>query len=44
MNTNHLRNLDYSGECGFGGDTGATVWYKRSVHNVLATTEALRDA
>ena len=22
------------------GDTGATVWYKRSVHNVLATTEA----
>ena len=29
-----------AGECGFGGDTGATVWYKRSVHNVLATTEA----
>ena len=36
----YCTSLDYSGECGFGGDTGATVWYKRSVHNVLATTEA----
>ena len=30
---------DYARGADFGGDTGATVWYKRSVHNVLATTE-----
>ena len=33
-------NLDYARGADFGGDTGATVWYKRSAHNVLATTEA----
>ena len=32
--------LDYARGADFGGDTGATVWYKRSAHNVLATTEA----
>ena len=32
-------NPDYARGADFGGDTGATVWYKRSVHNVLATTE-----
>ena len=35
----HEPNPDYARGADFGGDTGATVWYKRSVHNVLATTE-----
>ena len=35
-----LSSLDYARGADFGGDTGATVWYKRSAHNVLATTEA----
>ena len=35
----HPLNPDYARGADFGGDTGATVWYKRSAHNVLATTE-----
>ena len=32
-------NPDYARRCCFGRDTGASVWYKRSVHKRLATTE-----
>ena len=37
--TTKQSNPDYARGADFGGDTGATVWYKRSAHNVLATTE-----
>ena len=37
--TAFLSSPDYARGADFGGDTGATVWYKRSVHNILATTE-----
>ena len=40
MRVEELFSLDYARGADFGGDTGATVWYKRSAHNVLATTEA----